>query len=77
MDTGIRGERKITYYTLGSKHGRRAQPGRGGREIQRWYFNADYGLSREPPPTQAGEDFYVVNFQASTGPLNAGGNSAR
>jgi len=71
MDTGIRGERKITYYTLGSETWQTCSTWPPvSVEIQRWYFNADYGLSREPPPTQAGEDFYVVNFQASTGPLN-------
>jgi len=52
MDTGIRGERKITYYTLGSETWQTCSTWPPvGVEIQRWYFNADYGLSRNPSYT--------------------------
>lgn len=41
-----------------------------GFTTQRWYFGPDGTLSREAPATAAGEDMYVVDFDATTGPDN-------
>ena len=71
IETEIKGERRVNYYTLGSETWQTSPTWPpAGVGMQRWFLNDNQALSREPPIADQGEDFYKVDFQVSTGPLN-------
>lgn len=69
---GAGGDRhEVAYYTYVEeawKHTSVWPP--EGFEMQRWYFAADGGLSRQAPTDATGADEYIVDFYATTGLYN-------
>ncbi|MFX0101450.1 MAG: CocE/NonD family hydrolase, partial [Candidatus Hodarchaeota archaeon] len=71
LDGTVSDEKVLHYYTIGEEKWKKTLvwplP---EQEIQKWYFNANNGLSQLAPAKKEGEDEYQVNFNATSGPNN-------
>ncbi|MGB8644317.1 MAG: CocE/NonD family hydrolase [Anaerolineae bacterium] len=71
MDTGVRGEKVLYYYTLGAERWQAtASWPPAGVQMQRWHLGAQQRLAQQPPAEADGEDRFAVDFEATSGGLN-------
>jgi len=68
LDTGIRNEKPVHYYTMGEGRWKAADtwPPKGLTDVS-WYLLGENGLGTRSPPDVSGTDVYEVDFQAGTG----------
>lgn len=71
VDSGVRSEKVLFYYTMGEEKWKRTEvwPPAGTR-TQRWYLVEGHKLSPDAPVSESGADTYTVDFQATTGEHN-------